>query len=84
MDKKYVPISCSFYDFIEHFATLKKEVLIRFINAEGQAAQVKSRIVTTKNNKDGEFILLEKEAQLIRLDQLIAIEDKELKDYTTC
>ncbi len=34
-NKEYIPIDCSFYDRLEHYATLKASVPISYTNDEG-------------------------------------------------
>ncbi len=79
----YIPISCQFHDYIEHYATLRRLVEIRYWEA-GQRKYTKSRILSTCTENGAEYLILEVTPFRLRLDQLIAIETHELIDFQIC
>lgn len=72
----YSPINCSFYDLIEHYAVLRKVIDIEFLDPEGGNRLLHTRILDTRHGEDGEYVLLEAEKILVRMDQLIALDGK--------
>ena len=82
--KTYQPISCSFYDVIEHNAVLGREVNISFQEYGGKSQEITTKILDTKTTPDGEFMLIEKEPRSIRMDLIISIGDKKLDEFGEC
>jgi Rho-binding antiterminator len=76
----YRPISCNFYDELEALATLKQEAHIRYRTPEGALAETKGRIVHLFAKAKEEFLVLDTGFQL-RLDYLVSVNGKELKNY---
>jgi len=76
MDQPYVPISCSYYDYLEEAATLKKESEIEFKNGDG-IEKIVSRIKTLTIKDKVEYMVLENDLH-IRLDFLISFDGKPL------
>jgi len=72
----YVPISCSFYDFLEKAATLGRLSTIEYLN-EDRVVQVESKIQTLVIKDKVEYMVLEN-GQSIRLDYLISFDGKSL------
>ena len=72
----YIPINCSFYDYLEEAATLKQKALITYFE-QGETLQVEARIKTLFIKKKVEYMLLENE-QNIRLDNLVSFNGKPL------
>lgn len=73
MDDKYKNIACSFYDQLEAFATLKKDVKITFSENE-KSKTVTSKIVDFETKDKQEFMILE-DGSKIRLDKLITVSE---------
>jgi Rho-binding antiterminator len=82
--KEYKAISCTYYDYIEHYATLKQMVNIQYKDEANQLQSIQSIILDTKNNGKAEYIIVKDMEQPIRLDNLVSIEDKKLADYWEC
>lgn len=82
--KDYQPISCTFYDFIEHFATLRKEIIIQYKETDVSITSLTSIILDTQSNKDGEFMIIKDLKHPIRLDKIISLDGKFLSDYQFC
>ncbi len=78
MDKAqpYIPISCSFYDYLEEAATLKQISLIEYFE-KGECAKIEERIKTIFIKEKVEYMLLYN-GQKIRLDNLIKFNGKAL------
>lgn len=68
--RPYVPINCSFYDFLEEAATLGKLSTIEFLE-NGCVVQVESIIQTLVIKDKVEYVVLANN-QAIRLDLLIS------------
>lgn len=80
--KKYIPISCVFYDLLEHYATRKQVVKIVFLSEE-QEIHLEGIIVDFEMNATKEEFLVINN-QRIRLDYLISVDGKRLADFTFC
>lgn len=78
--KPYQPISCTFYDELEALATLRQSCLIKYRDEKGTEAQVKALIKDFFIKDKVEFMLLNN-GQQIRLDHLIEVDGKPLKNY---
>ena len=73
MEDNYKNIACSFYDQLEAFATLKKDVKITFSENE-KSKTVTSKIVDFETKDKQEFMILE-DGSKIRLDKLITVSE---------
>lgn len=72
----YIPINCSFYDYLEEAATLKQVSIIEHVE-NGVTSKVESRIKTLFIKDKVEFMELE-DGRPIRLDNLISFNGKPL------
>jgi Rho-binding antiterminator len=79
----YVPISCSFYDELEAFATLRKEILIVFWN-ERKEKVFMTGVINTFFIRDNIEIMRLNNGKEIRLDHIISAGEKYLSDYQYC
>ena len=79
----YQPISCEYYDFIEHFAIKGEELEIQFYGPDNLIQVIKDRIVDTRIQNGEEFIVLAQNEE-IRLDHIISLNDKILAEYKSC
>ena len=66
----YVPISCSFYDYLEEAATLKKNAAIVY-SQQGELIEIEARIKTLFIKDKVEYMELDN-GQSVRLDQLVS------------
>jgi Rho-binding antiterminator len=82
--KEYKAISCTYYDYIEHYATLRQVVNIQYKDEADQLQSIQNIILDTKNDGKAEYIIVKDMEQPIRLDKLVSIEDKKLADYWEC
>ena len=80
MQKPYVPISCNFYDELEAIATLKQSCTILYLDTKDKETTVQSRILNLYAKDKIEYMELENDLT-IRLDQLISVNGKALKNY---
>ncbi len=78
---KYSPISCTFHDYIEHFITLKKEVMIVFV-LNGINYEIMDIILDTFTTETKEeFMKLNNFSELVRLDKIISIDKYNLIEF---
>lgn len=82
--KTYKAISCTYYDYVEHYATLRQVVDILYKDEADKIQSIKSIILDTKNDGNAEYMIVKDVEQPIRLDKLISIADKKLADYWEC
>ncbi len=72
----YIPINCSFYDYLEEAATLKRVSVIEY-ELDSESVKVESLLKTLFIKDKVEYMLLANE-QSIRLDSLISFNGKPL------
>lgn len=77
MDKKYIPISCDFYDELELWALRKTNCKIVYLNDANERQTIEGVIENLFTKEKIEFMLLENGFQL-RLDRLVSVNDKPL------
>jgi Rho-binding antiterminator len=70
----YIPINCSFYDYLEEAATLGNVAVIEYMK-EGSVESVEDKIQTLFIENKVEYMMLEK-GRTIRLDNLISFNGK--------
>jgi len=80
---KYKPISCVFYDYIEHYALRKEQVEIAIRDGENERL-LKTKILDTKSENKVEYILVENEKEWIRMDLILRINEHKLSDFNRC
>lgn len=80
MKKKYVPISCNFYDELEAIAVRQQTSLIQYLNEAGEAQEAIGNIKDLFVENKVEYMLLSN-GQRIRLDTLLSVNGKALKNY---
>ncbi len=79
--KKYKPISCDFYDELELLAMRKTPCQILFRkDAQGELQTIQGTINDLYTRNKEEFLLLSDSTE-IRLDQLVSVNGKALKNY---
>jgi len=78
MSTPYIPINCSYYDELEAFATLRKEVTIIYRTAGDQETAEAKGIIETFRIRDKVEYLLLRDGQEIRLDWLVTVDGKPL------
>lgn len=71
--KHYSPISCSYYDRLEAWATLKTVCEVKFQRPDAESFQVvEARIVDIYSKNREEYIVLDTD-EVIRLDRLASV-----------
>lgn len=70
--EKYTPISCSFYDRLEEWATLRKVCLIEYKQDSGETQTIEGRIIDFFIKEGIEYLKL-KSGEEIRLDYLLTV-----------
>lgn len=78
--EKYEPISCDFYDELEAFSILKKEVEVFYEDESGLTASVFGIIKDLYSRDKVEYLLLDTGKE-IRLDLLIRVDNKIVSEY---
>lgn len=76
----YQPINCEFHDVLESVAVRRTAVPIHYRDDEGVAAHLHSRIVDVFASGGAEYLQLAS-GELIRLDQLIAVDGAALAEF---
>jgi len=71
----YKPISCSFHDYLEHYATKKSYIGIQYFD-DIHAFRNVSAIITDLQTVNGEEFMLLNTGHRIRFDQIISIDGK--------
>lgn len=75
----YQPISCNFYDELEALATLRRSCLIVYRGPEN-IQELQAVIKDFYIEEGAEYLKLDN-GQSIRLDLLLSVDGKELKEY---
>ncbi|MGB0522713.1 MAG: hypothetical protein ACPGJS_07120 [Flammeovirgaceae bacterium] len=75
--KAYIPISCSIYDKLEHFATLGKTSEIVYVNALNNTETVFDKISNLITKDKVEYLITEN-GLTVRLDDLIRVNGEEV------
>lgn len=81
--KKYQPINCDLVDHIEHFATLKKEVAMAYLQNDGQSALINAVIVNWVNIGGEEFVVLNTSLK-VRFDKILKIDQIDFVESKSC
>lgn len=76
----YQPISCNFYDHLEATATLRKRIIIRYLDPVGKATSTFAKIKDLYAKEKVEYMVLDND-QTIRLDHLLAVDGEKLAAY---
>ncbi|MDX1960578.1 MAG: hypothetical protein SFU98_18550 [Leptospiraceae bacterium] len=76
----YEPISCEFYDELEAYSIMKKEVEIFYEDESGNSVSTFGRIKDLFIRDKTEYLVLDTGKE-IRLDNLIRVDNKLLADY---
>ncbi len=80
---KYQPINCAFHDYLEHFATLRQPISLKYF-LNGEETKLSNVILyDLSGGRNGEFAHLKNEELnvKIRMDHIISIENIEAKSF---
>ncbi len=80
MSENYEPISCSFHDELEILAMHRQACVIVFTGKDQATIQLTSTIVDVFSRDGEEFVRLA-DGEEIRLDRLISVDGKKLRDF---
>lgn len=80
--QSYTPINCSYYDYLEEVATLKRQVLIEFYR-NATKVEVLSGVSTLYTTSGMEFMVLTT-GEEVRLDKLISFDGHRLPINSQC
>jgi Rho-binding antiterminator len=80
MTEPYQPISCDFHDELETLAVMRRKCAITYRDSSGEPVTVEDCIEDVYARDKEEFLKL-KSGSVIRLDRLIEVDGKRLKDY---
>lgn len=81
--KEYKPISCEYYDYIEHYAVKGEVIRIEFMDEYSQISTIKDIILDTLIKDKEEYLIL-KSGLKIRMDHIVSINDHILSEYPSC
>jgi Rho-binding antiterminator len=79
MPAKYHPISCDFHDSLEALATSRQLAHIRFLDSSG-ILKHRNAAITDVFSRDGAEYLVISTGEILRLDQLVAVNGTSLPD----
>ena len=79
----YKPVHCTFFDYFEHFATLRQRVTIRFIENGEEKILNEALIFDLPGGKAGEYVHIRKgeETFIIRADYILSINEINATDF---
>ena len=80
----YQAVICNFYDYLEHFATLREQIEIRFLTSDGKTHSVSTKILDIQQSTEGEFIVIQVTPERIRLDHLLSVGGIEAGKFPAC
>jgi transcriptional antiterminator Rof (Rho-off) len=80
MQSQYKPINCDFHELLLAKSTLKEKCSIRFYKNEIEH-NIVSTIIDVYTKKGSEFMVL-KSGEVIRLDQIISVNDEALPIFS--
>ena len=78
--EKYQPINCQYYDVLELYASRKESCEISFFENGKSVKTVKSTIEDIFTKDKAEFLKL-KDGTIIRLDQIIGVNDTQFYGF---
>ena len=70
--KAYKPISCSYYDVLEGYATLRQKVQVEYLNQEEELIREETLFKDFQTKSKEEFAILAS-GKKIRLDRIINV-----------
>lgn len=79
----YKTISCSFYDLLLEKATLKEKIQLIYKPFGEEEISIYGIIIDVYTKNKEEFLKLDSE-QIIRLDYIISLGDKNIADFINC
>ncbi len=80
MTEPYQPISCNFHDELETLTVIRRKCAITYRDSSGEPVTVEDCIEDVYARNKEEFLKL-RNGSVIRLDRLIEVDGKRVKDY---
>ncbi len=83
--KDYIPVNCAFHDYLEHFATIRETVSVKYFQ-ENKEQRAEGVIIDLSGGRNGEFIHLSAVGgveKIIRMDYILSINDITQTDFGT-
>jgi len=75
----YRPVSCSFIDYVEHYATLRMEVSVCYTDAAGTKVCITTQIRTWILEDGVEYLVLATGLR-VRMDHVVSVAEHVLAD----
>lgn len=81
----YQPIDCGYFDYMEHYATLKKPITIRYFENEDIVELKHQVIINISGGRNGEYIhvRINGTEQKIRMDKIISVDGVEAANFSS-
>jgi Rho-binding antiterminator len=76
----YQPISCNFYDHLEATATMRKRVIIHYLDTSGKETSILAKIKDLFVKEKVEYMVLDN-GLTIRLDHILDVDGEQLAAY---
>ena len=76
----YQPINCEFHDVLESVAVRRSPALIRYLDVNGEQAELRSCIIDVYARGGAEYLRLPSD-QEIRLDRLVSVDGVVLSSF---
>ncbi|NRB48121.1 MAG: hypothetical protein HRU41_10650 [Saprospiraceae bacterium] len=76
----YQPISCNFYDHLEATATMRKRVIIQYLDSTGKQSSTLAKIKDLYVKEKVEYMVLDNDLT-IRLDHILDVDGEQLAAY---
>ncbi len=76
----YRPVNCEFHDVMESCATLRKPVAIE-VKSANRSRRIIHTIIADVFARDGVEYLKTQSEELIRLDELLAVDGHEIRNF---
>lgn len=80
LQNAYRPIDCSYYDYLEFFATTKKQIPVKFKTPKNQTVTLQTQILNLITQNGEEFMQLAS-GDYVRLDHIIEIDGIKLHGF---
>lgn len=78
--KDYSPVNCEFHDVLEHHATKRATVRVRFRDEAG-AQQERDAVITDVFARDGADFLSLDTGETVRLDRVVDVDGVKLAEF---
>ena len=82
---QYQPINCVFHDYLEHFATLRKPITVRYLSNGLETSMSDAIIYDLTGGRNGEYAHFKNSTLdiTIRMDHIISIDNIEATTFNS-